>query len=405
MAGTLTRSQAATAATPGAGFNIDGVGTDRRPYCLDDKGVLNTLSDHADWNYLRNSGFWFAQRQAPGTLTTYSNLGGRIICADGWGISNENASTQYRRVDTSGARETNLQSRFWGEFTKITSTGKIAVCQVIEGAEAMSLRGRTVRFQCWLKAIIGTPVSLKIGVMSWSGTLDAVPSGAGLMWSAFGANGVDPTLAASFAWLTPKSGVTPDNATASTNAVVASATTTWQRFGMVCDVPDSCKNLIVVVWTDNQVIATNGFGIAQATLTDGYEVQDWSPNDMAQELNRVQRFYAKTFDLDTAPAQNAGASTGAIASIIGKAGATALASHIVWRYPVPLIKAATTITQYSPESAAAAPWRTTGTTPAVQTASATANSSSQGVVITSTGDINGAVGDRVHVHLTADAEL
>ncbi|NBV19943.1 hypothetical protein [Janthinobacterium sp.] len=405
MAGTITRTQAATANTPGAGYNIDGVGADRRPYSLDDKGVFNVLSDHADINYLRNSGWWFAQRQAPGTLTTYSNVGGRIICADGWGISNENASTQYRRVDTSGAKETGLQSRFWGEFTKITSTGKIAVCQVIEGQEAMNLRGRTVRFQTWAKAIIGTPISLKIGVMSWSGTVDSVPNGAGLMWSAFGANGVDPTLAASFAWLAPKSGVTPDNATASTNAVVASATTTWQRFGMVCDVPDTCKNLIVVVWSDNQVIATNGFGLAQCSLTDGYEVQDWSPMDSQRELVRVQRYYVKTFDLDTLPNTNVGAATGAVASIIGKAGATALASHIVWRYPTTLVKAATTITQYNPEGAGNAPFRTTGTTPAVQTASATANSTSTGVVITSTGDAAGAVGDRVHVHLTADAEL
>jgi hypothetical protein len=406
MAGTITRSQAVTAATPGVGNNIDGVGADRRPYSLDDKGVLNVLSSHSDPNALRNAGFWFAQRQVPGTLTTYSNVGGRIIAgADGWGISCENASIQYRRVDTSGAKDPNLQSRFWGEYTKITSTGKIAVCQVVEGVDAQNFRGRTVRFQVYAKAIIGTPVAIKLGVMSWAGTLDTVPNGAGLMWSAFGANGVDPTLAANFSWLAPKSGVTPDNATASTNAAIGSATTTWQRFGVVVDVPDTCKNLIVVVWTDNQVIATNGIGLAQASLTEGYEVQDWSPADYSRELARVQRFYAKTFEIDTGPVQNAGAATGAIASIIGKAAATALASHIVWRYPVPLAKAATTITQYSPESAAAAPFRTTGTTPAIQTASATANSSSQGVVVTSTGDANGAVGDRVHVHLTADAEL
>jgi hypothetical protein len=57
--------------------------------------------------------------------------------------------------------------------------------------------------------------------------------------------------------------------------------------------------------------------------------------------------------------------------------------------------------------AGAQAFRLSGTSPAVQTATATrANSTTdRGVVCTATGDANGAVGDLVGVHYTADAEL
>lgn len=393
-------------ATPAANKGLIYIDSTGRLKKITSDGVVTEPGDHELGNLLRNSGFWFAQRQAPATLTTYTNAGGRILSADGWGISNENASTQYRRVDTSGAPESGLQGQFYGEFTKLTTTGKIQVSQVVEGKDMVAVRGRTVRFQMWAKAIIGTPITLKMGViqLAAAGTVDTVPSGAGLFLSASGANGVDPTLGTNLAWLAPKAGVTPDNATAQTNNVTCNATTTWQRFSFVVDVPTTAKNLVVMVWTDNQVIATNGFAISQVSLTDGYEIQNWTPLSYDSELARVMRYYQKTFAVDTAPIQNAGVATGALRCILGKAGIVALAAQFQWRYQVNLRIAAVTLTTYNPAAANAAV-RQVGGTAADLTATATANSTEQSVDVTATGVTAGAVGDQCGVHVTADAEL
>lgn len=403
----ITITKSAQPSAPASNKQTLFVNTDGFTQTLDDKGVLGSVGDHELFNYLRNSGFWFAQRQVPGTLTTYSSVGGRVISADGWGISNENASTQYRRVDTVGAAaETGLTSQFYGAFTKITSTGKIQVSQVIESKDVAAMRGRTVRFQMRAKAIIGTPVTLKMGViqLTSAGTTDTVPNGAGLFLTASGANGVDPTLGTNLAWLAPKSGVTPDNATAQTNNVTCSVTTTWQRFGFCVDVPATAKNIIVMIWTDNQVVATNGFAISEVSLTDGYEIQTWAPQSYDSEMARVLRYYQKTFAIDTAPVQNAGVATGCLRCILGKAAATALAAQFQWRYQVNLRAAATTLTTYNP-AAANAQVRQIGGTASDLTATATANSTEQSVDITATGVATGAVGDQCGVHVTADAEL
>src|ERR1700687_2798520 len=64
----LTQAQSADPATPAVTKNILFPDTaNRRPVSLDDKGVRNVLTARALPNYLRNSGFWFAQRQAPPT--------------------------------------------------------------------------------------------------------------------------------------------------------------------------------------------------------------------------------------------------------------------------------------------------------------------------------------------------
>lgn len=403
----ITLTKSSTPAAPGTSKQTVWVDSDGFTRTIDDKGVIGSVGDHELFNYIRNSGFWFAQRQAPGTLTTYSSVGGRIISADGWGISNENASTQYRRVDTIGAAvESGLTAQYYGEFTKITANGKIFVSQVLESKDVAALRGRTVRFQARLKAIIGTPITLKMGViqLTSAGTTDAVPSGAGLFLTASGGNGVDPTLGTNLAWLAPKTGVTPDNGTAQTNNITCSATTTWQRFGFCVDIPTTAKNIIVMIWSDNQVVTTNGFAIGEPSLTDGYEIQTFAPQTYDSELVRVRRFYQKTFAVDTAPVQNAGVATGCLRCILGKAAATALAAQFQWRYSVNLRAAATTLTTYNP-AAANAQVRQIGGTAADLTATAAANSTEQSVDITATGAAGGAVGDQCGVHVTADAEL
>lgn len=63
------------------------------------------------------------------------------------------------------------------------------------------------------------------------------------------------------------------------------------------------------------------------------------------------------------------------------------------------------LTLYAPVGAGAVPYRINGTTPAAQTTAATTGLLDMGAVVTATGDVNGAVGDMVGVHYSAEAEF
>ncbi len=374
--------------------------SDRKPKILDEYGVLKTLANLYLPNYLRNSGMWFAQRQAPGTLTTYSNTTGRSIAADGWGVTNENTSVQYIRVDSSGAVETGLQSRFYGTFSKITTTGKIVLSHVIEGQDACQIRGRTVRFQVQMKA--SAAKTIKIGVVqnAAAATIDTIAS---TFVSAFGANTVDPTLGANLSWLVPKTGVAGDNCTATANNFSCAVTTAWQRFGGVVDVPTNCKNLIVVIITDSQFAAADSVSITQASLTDGYEIQDWSPLPYQQELERCQRFYCKTFNVDVLPAASVGALTGESRVPSPVTASTAFAVAVPWLFPVRM-RIAPTVAKFNPAAAGVEARNQTLNTDCTST-SISANGEAGCVwgATTPGSTVTGA--NIIGLHITADAEI
>lgn len=366
---------------------------------LDASGVLAILSANDRPNLLVNAGFWFAQRQALSTATTYSATADRALSADQWGITNENASATYRSIDTQSAPEAGLQNRYYGEFLKTTSTGKLVVTQVIEANDAEAVRGRTVRVQLWMRATAVTNVRLGLIQLSSTGTGDTIPA---TYISAFGGTGVDPTLGANLAYIAPKATVQPDNGTVNGNAVDCVLTTAWQRFGHVFDVPASAKNIIVSVWSNAQITATNGVFLAQASLTDGYEIQDWTPLAVALEFARCQRHYASSFaNSSTAPATNVGVNTGECRGVAGKAGA--LAEFLSVRFPAKMRITPTTITLFNPAAANAQVRDVTG---AVDTSASTiTGSTATDFYVACTGNAATAVGNLIAIHYTAEAKL
>ena len=339
-------------------------------------------------------------------MTTYSNIGGRAISADAWGISNENASVQYVRTDTRGAAEAGLTGEYYGNFTKITTTGKFVVVQVIPTADSDALRGATVRVQLWMKGIVAASQVVRVGLIDIVNvTNDSIPNNAGNFISAFGANGTDPTFAGavtSATYLTPSS---PDNAVVSGNAISCTVTNAWQRYGATFVVPTDCTNLLVMLWTNSQLAATNGIAVSQATLTLDVGVLNWVPRPVTQEFLRVQAFYVKSFDRDTGPAQNAG-TFGGVVGWVNVAGATAGQIFGV-RFPVSLYKAAgapaPTTTFYNPSAANAFVRNQQLGTNA--TATAVLGLTQGGMQVQFTGIAAWAVGQPVTVNFTVDAEL
>jgi hypothetical protein len=397
----LTRTKSASPAAPASGKATSYVDQNGVENVIDDGGTNIAVSGRGWFNWLGNAGFWFAQRQTPATPTTYSSTAGRAFTADRWAVTNENASAQFARTDTVSAAETGLQARYYGNFTKITSNGKLAISQALLGDDAANLRGRTVRVQFNLKSIVAASATWRVGLiqLTSAGTVDTIPA---TFISAFNAASTDPTLGANLSYIAPKSGSTADNATITGNAISCTVTTSWQRFGALFDVPTNCKNLIVMVWSDAQVTTTNGIAMSQATLVDGYEIQVWKPEDLEEEYQRVSRFIVKTFANDTAPAQNLGVNTGNLDSIAGKAGATALGAQIPWRFPERLWTATPTVTLYNP-AAANAQVRDVGA--GVDCSAAASVVTTTNLRVTATGNAGTAVGNQVSIHAFVDAEF
>ncbi len=231
-------------------------------------------------NYLINGGFPFAQRQAPATLTTYA---ANTYSADRWKTYAENASYQYQRQD--GLGETGLTSQYFGAFKKITSDGKLFIFQIAEGVNSVPLRGKTVIFQCQMKASSAKTIRMGIFELATAGTIDAVPA---TIVTAAGANSTDPTMGTNVAIITA--------------AQSKSVTTSMQTFSVSVTVPATSKNIICAVWTDSQFAVNDILYIAEAGLYVSSEVQAWTPRPVQQELSLCNRYYRKSYALETAPA-------------------------------------------------------------------------------------------------------
>jgi hypothetical protein len=330
-------------------------------------------------NYLINGGFDIAQRQAPGTLTTIAD---NKYAADRWRVTRENADVQYIRVDANA--ESDLTSRYYGQFKKITNAGKLHICQIIEGFNSVPLRNKTVVFQAKLKASSSKTIRMGILQLQTAGTVDTIPA---TLVTAFGADSTDPTLGANVAVITA--------------AQSKSVTTSWQSFSVSVTVPVNSKNIICAIWSDADFAANDTVSIAEAGLFTASSVQAWTPRLIGAEYSLCWRYYWKTFGVDVAPAQNVGVS-GVIRYIATKAGALTNVSHFV-RYPVSMfINPA--ITTYNP-SAANAQVRDSSIGADCSAVSVTAPSNADGINISCTGNASTAVGDGLDIHVTAEAEL
>jgi hypothetical protein len=410
MAGVLQLQQGADPGTPGSfmeviwakssGTDGNGAALANRLFAKDSSGNLYQLTASDRPNLIRNSGFWWAQRQGVSTATTYSSTAGRALSADGWGITNENASATYIRIDTAGAVESGLQGRYYGQFLKITSAGKLCISQVIEGVDAQQVKNRVMRLQAWMKGAGGGTPTIKFGVLELqnAGTTDAPPA---TFISAFNGGGTNPTFGTNLAFLPSAS--TGDNVSITSNVASATLSASWQRFGIAVTVSSNCKNLIPVFFSDQQITATQGFNISQVSLTDGYEVQDWTPLSMENEFARVRRFYQRSFTNEaTAPAQNAGVGLGELKGITGKAGAVANSGFLFHRYQPPM-RTGPGVTLFNPQAANALMRNITGAADMGAT-TATGNTVND-LMINATGVAATAVGDQVSIHFTADAEI
>jgi hypothetical protein len=385
---------------------------DFRPKAIDSNGVINVLSNEGlqDRNIITNGGFSIQQRCATAStaITGVSTTTRAGQVADAWAVTASVATNlNWAQIDTSGAVESGLKSRYYGSIIAATAGKKVMISQWILNAEMAHLRGQKVRVSVKTSQKVGSEgQTFKLGLLQLTsaGTVDTSPAFLSGAWST--STGTDPAWGTNISAITPDSSPTGENGTISGSYLEISSTLAWKRSSCVFTVPTSAKNLVVVLFANATGGTTDNFSVAEFQLTEGPEIVEYVEPPQAETLIRCQRRFCKSFPLTVVPAASVAVATGGNGetSIITKAGATALASAIQIRFPVRMWKTPS-LTLFTPVGAGAVPYRINGTTPAAQTTAATTGLLDMGAVVTSTGDAAGAVGDLVGVHYTAEAEF
>ena len=305
MAGQIQLVTGAEPSTPAASTygiyvdSADGLLKIKKP-----DGSIGLLSDIGRQdNLLLNAEFQYLRRQVAATLTTRSSTTAILYGADRWGGVNENASVQYAQVDTNGTAETGLAARFYLQWKKITSQGKMVLMQPLEIAHTFPLAGRKVRFSFKAKNSVGSH-TLRLGLLyiTTSGTVDQLPS---TIASSFGAASTDPT------WGTNLTALAPSKCSATGTAIVGNGVTctlssTWTQFSGVFTVPTGFKCLIPAIWTDDRPAANDIIFLSECLFNEGEDERVYIPRQPGLEMPLLQRYYQKSFDTAVAPAQSAG---------------------------------------------------------------------------------------------------
>lgn len=173
-------------------------------------------------------------------------------------------------------------------LTVATANNKFGLFQVIEAAEVRALRGRKVALQAALKATAGI-ADVRMAILYWFGTGDAVSGDPVSSWNAAGSV---PTLNTGWVYLN-----TPLNLSVGTSFAVKTVEAT---------VDATANNLAVLIWSEDKTttITTDvlEIGYADLQVVEGAEdLPAFEPVDFALELQRCQRFYEKSYNLDSAP--------------------------------------------------------------------------------------------------------
>ena len=140
------------------------------------------------------------------------------------------------------------------------------------------------------------------------------------------------------------------------------------------------------------------FYISSVRLYPTLQDINWIPRTYADELQGIERYYAKTFSDGVAPAQNAGQA--------GAFGLTAPTSSLVaaagYSFPVAM-RIAPTVTLFSPSAASANCYDETGSTDSG--AASAVNVGTKGLIVKCATGSGGSALDVLGVHMTLDADL
>ena len=237
-------------------------------------------------NVIINGGFDFFQRNN-NTGWNPLSVADDTYCFDRWiGLTESNPIQAIRWNDATGT--SSQPGPFVGLITNNSASQRMGLLQIVEGCNSFPLRGQTITLQAtaWTGFTgLSTPFALRYAVLEWTGVADTVTSDVVRDWN---------------------SGTfTPNNFFLSSNLVVAATGTitppnAWTTITLSATISQACNNLIVFFWTESPV-ATNALVELKNVDCHTGSVRVWSPRPIGEELALCQRYYEKSYGVDTKP--------------------------------------------------------------------------------------------------------
>jgi hypothetical protein len=216
-------------------------------------------------------------------------------CFDRW-----YALTQTSTITPSQVNNPEDGYRFAMRLTQSQAIAqRMGLAQIVESKDAVPLRGKTMTFGGRVK--MSTTATLRIAVLAWTGSEDAVTSDVVSNWTS--------------------TTFTTGNFFASTSLSLVGASSATLTAATAADisvsgtVPSGATNLIVFYWTDAaaaQNVTLDAWGMR---LIESSYLNEHVRRSYGEELARCQRFFEKSYGssaLTVAAAHQAVASTGSM---------------------------------------------------------------------------------------------
>lgn len=307
-----------------------GVGTDIQTAEIEDGAVtLAKLSGGVGLdNRLINGEFRIWQRGTSLSAQADDSYG---AMGDRWYI--------LTQTDTiAGARQANPfgGATHSGQITQSqASAQRIGAAQIIEGKNCVDLRGQAVTFYGRFKT--SADQDIRVAILEWTGTEDSVTSDVVNDWTStdYGEGAARFFVDTSITITAVKEYALPG--------------TGWVDFEATGTVSSSCNNIVVFLWTEGTAAQNVTLSMANCGLIRGSAAPAaHAPRQFTYELTLCQRYYAKSFALDTTPAQSVGLNNAHFAEQYLGGGLSQELAQVV--FPV-VMRAAPSVTLYNPSAA------------------------------------------------------
>lgn len=259
---------------------------------------------------------------------------------------------------------------------------------IISSAQSQKRRGEVMTYRPRFRCSVAQ--AIRIAVLEWTGTADAVVSDVVNDWTSS-----DYTDGAA------KFFVNANFTPLGTVALTPSANVWTDMTPLTVTIGNSCNNIVLFIWTEGTAAQTVTLdpGI-QRFVSGTYSGKIHIPT-FHETLRYANRFFDKSFNYGTAPAQNIGLTNGEQRWHANIAGAVSNFSPTIMLTEPMIVPP--TITLYNPAAANAQVRNITDSTD--HSASSAINISERGFVITSTGLAGTALGEQLGAHWTAYARL
>jgi hypothetical protein len=261
------------------------------------------------------------------------------------------------------------------------SAQRMGRCQVIESANIIDVRGRTVTLSARVRMSSSTNIRYAIG--EWTSTADGPTKDVVNDWTS-------GTYTTGNFFISSGTTVTAVSSTALTANTLASITLTGT-------VSASMNNLWVCFWTESTAAQNVTMDVGKVQLEIGSAATPLAVRSAQEELALSQRYYQKTFPQSVAPAQNVGNAVGAF--ITNYAYANGAGCIGPWSFTV-VMRVNPTVTTYNPYAANSS-WRDTSNTH--DASYGASGSSDRGLIALAFGSTQS--GFNYAIHAVANSEL